>query len=555
MKKTTPKHIDRLKRDSTRKRSTYNIKASWDNSDTEWQLATASCQLSWKKRLTSELLILEENLNSLNEVVGLNTNNILGKVTNKDHDDGLKYQEKLSESKQDYETIINDYLLQVSSSTQNICILLGLRTEFDLPIPVVVLLRMAAKISLIRWKDYKKRPNGLLKDHVYSLTPYLINISLTMFRTLVTILGTNIIPFMPFVNQTVFRILEWTRTSNLEKYDESLFHSIRLQVFKVISFLVEQLSLNINLEPQLLKSALKIELVDSLQTLMDQTSDNLLLRDRHIVEALSCLENLVIVYADLLDEPLEDSVKNFVIQTCVKIYRDFESNTVSTVCRRQLLHLLQIIANQPHATSTTEISYHIFELVEKVETDPDMRSLARRALRIGLAHRPTIVTHYDVYNSYSRTQLVIDQNEDEGHLELQMQVVDDSGNGRVEELGGEEKHDEQSQIESMQNGFDRTGSTEVISEEQLEDSSQQQLSNGRCVQERQVDEGRRTEDDPGKESQFEVVKERTDLPVQPTEKAAVVENIEVKDQIETIPEECDDSEILSYMNHFVDKLA
>lgn len=557
MKKTTLKHIDRL---STKKKIAFEANSSWNNSDTEWQLAVATCQLSWKKRLTSELLILEENLDLLYELIGVHSNTIIGRVTNNDHDDGLKYKEKLHESKQGYESAINDYLLQVSSSAQNICILLGLRTEFDLPIPVVVLLRMAAKISLIRWKDYKKRPNGLLKDHVYSLTPYLINISLTMFRTLVTILGANIIPFMPFLNQTVFRILEWTRTSNLEKYDESLFHSIRLQVFKVISFLVEQLSLNINLEPKLLKSVLEIEIVSDLQRLMEWTSDNLLLRDRHIVEALKCLEHIAIVYSDLLDAPLEDKVKNFVIQTCVKIYRDFESSTVSLACRGQLLHLLQIIANQPHATSTTEISYHIFELAKKVEIDPEMRSLAGRALKIGLAHRPTIVTHYDVYNSYNRTQLLIDQTEEEKEEQEQMQVGNDSGNGLAEELVGETQQAVgQSQIESMQNGHDKADCAGAIEEEQPDDLGQQRPSNeggGEAVEERHVDEGRSLEDGPSERSQVKLAEERAaDLPPQSVGGVSVVQNIEEKDQADTMQEEVDDSEILSYMNHFVDKLA
>lgn len=553
MRKTTPKHLHRL---SENKKVTNSLKFSRQNSDTDWQLAVATCELSWKKKLTTELLTLEENLDLLYQIIGVNYNTIIGKLQDTDHDDSLKYHEKLNESKQNYEATINEYLQQISSSTANLCVLLGVRTEFDLPIPVVVLLRLAAKICSIRWKDYKKRPNGLLKNYVYSLTPYLINISLTIFKTLVTILKTNIIPFIPFLNQTLFRILEWTRTSNLEKYNEGLYHSIRLQTFKVISFIVEQLSLNINLEPQLLKSALELELVGNIKRLLEETSDELLLKDRHIVEALKCLEHLVIVYSSLLEVQLEDCVKNFVIQMCIKIYRDFEFNTVSLICRRQLLQLLQVISNQPYATSTTEIAYHIFQLASEVETDLEMKSLARRVLKIGLAHRPTIVTHYDVYNSYSRNQLVIDQAEDEREEQqlAPMQVVDDSGNGRTEDLDRGQRQGEQPQIESMQNGYGKASSIEVIEEEQLEDSAQSQLPNGGIIEDEQVNDGGIEDDGSGEKTRSQVV---DNPPLQTTEQAAEVITIEDTDLImlQDDEEKKVESEILTYMNDFVDKLA
>lgn len=358
---------------------------------------------AWKSGLLKELLILEENLDHLYQIVGLRTNKIIKNSSADEEDDGLKTQEKLSESNTDYESIINDHLLRINLAAHYICALISLQTEFELPIPIFVLLKMASKVSSLRWVDFRKKPNGIMKLHVFSLTPYLIDIGLMLFQSIVTALGTNIIPYISFINQTIMRMLEWTRTSNLIKHDESHYHSARSHLFRIISFIAEQLSLNINLEPQLLQVLLEVELVDNLGEIASKESNvDTELKESHQVEALNCLESLMLIYSAYLSAPLEKKVKSYVLQACIKIYRDFDSNITSVAYRRQLLRLLQTIANQPYATSTTEMANHVFELAERLESDPEMRSVARRSIKLGLAHRPTIVTHLDVYNCYGR---------------------------------------------------------------------------------------------------------------------------------------------------------
>lgn len=359
---------------------------------------------AWKSSLLNELRDLEDSITELYKIVGLTSNSIIDKDKTSGDDAILKSVDKLSETRQDFETIINEYLLKVNLAANNICALISLPTDFNLPIPVLVLLRMAAKVGALRWKDYKKKPDGLLRNHVYSLSPYLIDIQLMMFHQIVMVLGTDMIPFTSFVNQTLCRILEWTRASNLLKHDESLYHSLRSRVFKMISFLIEQLSLNINLEPRLLQSLLEVELVENLDELATQQPNKL--KDKHVVDALKCFEDLLIIYNDLLDAPLEKKVKSYVIQTCMKIYRDFSSNMMSLNCREQLLQLLQIIANQPYAASTTEIAHNIFQLAYRIESESGIKSLAYKLLKVGLAHRPVIVTQHDVYSRYGDSVLM-----------------------------------------------------------------------------------------------------------------------------------------------------
>lgn len=378
---------------------------------------------AWKLGLTKEIVNLEDNLDQVFQTVGLKPHRIL-----KDDQDDFVVSDKEPKSHEvaDFETIIDQQFSDIKQAANNICSLISSVTEFDLPIPVYVLLRLAARISSIRWADYKKKMTGsLARRYIYSKTIELINSGLVMFRCISTVLGTNIIPFQTYINQNVLNMLEWTRTSDLLRHDQTQFFVIRSQIMNNISDAVGQLSLNLNLEPKQLKTLIEIELVGSIDelivmvnpaaiTMMKTTScedDSASLKDKYVVSALICLEKLFIVYAEFLDAPMECRLKDYVIQTCIKIYRDFEKNVIGLVCRRQFLRLLETIANQPYATSATELAWHVFELAEMMETDPDIRYLARRSLKVGLAHRPIIVSHHDVYNCYGRPMTTASESE------------------------------------------------------------------------------------------------------------------------------------------------
>lgn len=389
----------------------------------------------WKLSLIRELKNLEENIDQIYSIVNLQTNSII--IHDADESQVIpKADSGVREKDADYQTIVNDFVVRVNVAAENIDALLNTKTEFDLPIPVYIILRLAAKVGSVRWKDYNHKPNGLAKSYVYSLTPYLIQVNLIMFKSLIQALGTNIIPFTPFINQTILRILEWTRTSNLLAYNETQYYSVRVQQYRIISLLVEQLSLNINLEPHQLETLIVVELLDGecslgndsmQQQLVQQEQTTMtstprlaaqveetesrtklcLQKSKHTQEAWSCLDKLYITYAGLFDGALEHKVQSYVIHGCVRIYRDFEasSEVISLECRRQLLSLLETIANQPYATSSTEISHHIFELAEKLESDQEIRCFVRTALRKGLAHRPIIVSSHDVHNLFERPML------------------------------------------------------------------------------------------------------------------------------------------------------
>lgn len=363
-------------------------------------------RLAWQSGLAGELRRLEDNLEHLYQLVGVSTSNrIIGRAVSAE-DDGLLVSESLDETETKFERVIDEYLVSINSAAGNICSMISEQTEFDLPIPVHVLMRMAAKVGLLRWKDYKKRPNGLIKEYIYSLTPYLIDISLNMIQSTIDVLGTNMIPYTSFINQNLIRILEWTRSSNLMKHDESSFHKLRSKLFAKLTFMLERLSLNINLEPQFLKTLVETELIENLEELYSRPSEMLSLRDEQTVCALTCLEKLVVVYSSYFEPITENKLRGYVTKTCVDIYRDFKPNhTMELACRKQLLLLLITISNTPFASSTSEVAYNIFEQAKKVESDPEITSLLFRAIRMGLAHRPTIVTHFDVYECFGRPML------------------------------------------------------------------------------------------------------------------------------------------------------
>lgn len=366
----------------------------------------------WKLGFTESLLELDRNLDKLYEIAGVNAMKIVVADKNKEEEE-LESEKKFQEANSSgYQIIINEYLSKVNWSAHCICALISIKTEFDIPIPVQILLKTATKISYLKWKDYRKKPNTTIRSYIYSLTPQMLDISFMLFHSLVSVLDSNIIPFTQVINQTFLGLLEWTRTSNLSNHEEVSFHSIRAKLFELLSFLLDQLSLNVNLEPESLKKLLEVEILDNLESILEKcdtkpASDVILesSQNLHALNAMHCLENLLIVYDKYLETSTEGKVKNCIVQFCINIYRDFKFNTINLQCRKQLLEVLSVIANQPYASSTTEIAYHIFELVKKLESDREMKAIAQKCLKIGLSHRPTIVSSYDVYNCYNHPML------------------------------------------------------------------------------------------------------------------------------------------------------
>lgn len=367
----------------------------------------------WKDGLRNELRNLETNIDNLYEIIGINTTSILTRVESS-KDESTSCKTKLSESNPDFRTTINGYFIRTNLHAHNVCALINVQTDFDLPIPILPLVRIANKIGLLRHKDFNKPPKGLLKQYVYSLTPQLIHINLTMLQSIVEVLGSNIIPYTSSINQQVTRILEWTRSSNLVSNNDTQFHLARSEAMRLLYKMFEILSLNINLEPSVLKELVEVELLENINKLISENQQNSLdksstcpVKDNHVIDSLACLEKVITTYLNYCDASLEHKIKSFVIKICLDIYRNFDST--SQVCnkiwRKRFLELLELLANQPYATSTTEMSYHIFELAAKLENDPQIRSVARRALNVGLAHRPIIVSHYDVYETYGRPML------------------------------------------------------------------------------------------------------------------------------------------------------
>lgn len=411
---------------------------------------------SWKSGLASELINLEENINILYEFVNVHSIKIITKVSKNEEEGDLEYKEKLGQEP-GFESVIDEYFLKVNISAHNICALISVQTDFDLPIPIVVILRLAAKVGLLRWKDYKKNFSNMIRTHVYSLTPRLIEINQFLFKSVITVMGTNIIPFCPYINQTVSRTLDWTRSSNLIKFDENLYYSTRTNLFDTILFTSKQLSLNINLEPSVLNSLIEVELVESLESLTTHLGGEWTFnQEKYIIEALTLLEELIIIYSGLLPAPLEYKIKSYTVQLCVRIYREFKPEIMSLPCRRQLLKLLQTIANQPYATSTTEISHHIFELVMKVESDPELVQSTRRLLKVGFSHRPVIVSHLNGHNYHEekrarkKKEEMEDENKEEEEEEKEEENKEEETEKEDEKKEEDDEKDNEKEEEKME---------------------------------------------------------------------------------------------------------
>jgi hypothetical protein len=355
----------------------------------------------WKSSLTKEILHLEDNLDQIYYTASLKPHRI---VREEEDDESTMITDEKGITQpelHDYESIIDRQVCEINSAANNICALISSVTEFELPIPALVLLRLANRVGSIRCTDFKKKvPGTLAKKYIYTKRSLdLISTSLTMYEWISTILSTNILPFQQFINENLFSLLAWTRASNLRDYNSEIYYTVRMQTIGVITKMVEHLSLNLNLDSKQLTTLIEEELIGGLDETIVVPEDRI--ENRYACEVLQCLDRLFIVYANFLDAKLELKLKDFVIRACIKIYRAFEQNVVPLACRRQLLRFLETISNRPHATSTTELAWHIFELCNKMETDPEIRYLARCSIKNGLAHRPTIVSHYDVHDYFA----------------------------------------------------------------------------------------------------------------------------------------------------------
>lgn len=361
-------------------------------------------QNSWKLALTRQITNLEDNLDQLYHIVNLKYTRI---VINEALDEPSLNAELKDLAKKEtgtYENIIEDHLGEISKSASIIGNLIICDAEFDLPLPVLVLLRLASKIGSLRWHDFtKKIPGTLAKKHVYNKTSFkLLQISLTLFRWISSSLGTDVLPFQPLINEFNLNLLEWTRTSHLEKHDGLQYYWLRSLIFMGISWELAQFSVNVNYGPEQLKALIETELLDELVEVLGRRADpnsvNIeSLKDKYACDSLDCLDWVFITYSRLLDAKLEYKLKDYVIHTCLDIYRNFETTMVSLVCRKHLLRLLVTIANQPFATSTTELASNVIELASKLESDHEVFYLTRKAMDLGLAHRPSIIMSREYY--------------------------------------------------------------------------------------------------------------------------------------------------------------
>lgn len=360
---------------------------------------------AWKAALSSELQNFDYHINATCNLVGIKTNEVL--ASTKEASD--------SSNVGDFKAVIDKNLLEVNLSAHNICALLSLETDFDLPIPIDVLTRLALKALALRWVDFKNSINGTMKIYVYSLSPYFVDIGLMMIDTLIKILGPNLVPYTQPVNQGLLNLLEWSRVSDLANHNERFYISVRTQVFRLIKKMLDTFSLNINLGQNALKTLLDLELLNNIQQLLSN-ANNSKETEQLFIAATRCLDSLILVYANYIDDKLKYKLKCSIVESCLAIYRNFETASLKPNIRfrSQMLNLLLTISNQPYATTTTEVVYNLLELVERLEIDTEMKSQARKILMVGLAHRPSIVSHHEVYNVHARPMITKDDMETNG---------------------------------------------------------------------------------------------------------------------------------------------
>lgn len=349
---------------------------------------------SWKDAFRREVSAIEDNLEQLYQLVGVVTNRVVGDSMMSNADEA-QTKEILSDGKEneDYRTSVDNYVVEIDIAANKICALISVQSDFDLPIPPLVLLKLASKICLMRRKDYRKSLNSLVKEYTYMKVLELTNIALQIMRTAISVLGTNMIPFMQLFNRVLLGQLEWTRTSGLVAYNSDTYHLLRIKLFETLTFALNKLALHVNFDSQQIQTLLRFEVMESLACPKDFSDSG---KQEHIIGTLEFLECFYLLYSRFLQDSIDREIKSYVIHQCLDIYRDFDNYETTESYRYQLLNLLQIIANHPFASSTTEIANNIFELAEKFEPGARIKSFARRCILVGLAHRPIIVSRESV---------------------------------------------------------------------------------------------------------------------------------------------------------------
>lgn len=393
-------------------------------------------QNTWKLALTKQILNLEHNLEQLYTVVGLKYNHIVSDEPSIEGSIKDDYNDLNKHEYESYVTIIHGFLSEVELCAATTIALLHSDTDFDLPVPVFVLLKLASKIGFIRWLDFSKKiPGSPAKRYVYEKTSLvLIQISLNLIKNIAIALDTDILPFQTYINDNIMNLLLWTRTSDLESYDKQKFFSIRSLAIGNLNQDVARHAININLNADKLRLLTEVELmVEITRNLLDDEAG------KYVCDLLACLDLIYINYARLLDTESLLKLKSFVVHTCLDMYRNYEKCLISPICRRYLLNLLVSMANNPVASSTTELAWSIFELAIRLETDAETVLYLRKIMHLGLAHRPVILTSVDnklYYNVGMNDSTKSNEKEDVRAIknsENPMSNVDNNEAGRSEQ--------------------------------------------------------------------------------------------------------------------------
>lgn len=328
----------------------------------------------WITNFSNQLGSLEHILDKLYSIIGVKCPDVLTKLSDEDS----TIPSKTISEDSDYKTIIDEYIHLCEVHVHNICALINITSNFDLPIPVIVLLRLCSKICAIRAKDVKSSTKGALKSYIYSKTDQLIRISMLLTTNLIDVLQNDIIPFMPMLNMNLRRLFQWAKTFQSD--------DIRVKMLEMTTCNLDEFSLNANIEPIFIEELI----ADSLEVIKQ--------RKPYTIIAINCLERIILTYSDgYLSANLHAIIKRSVIQVCLDTY--VNSSPISVECRRALIQLLLTTMSQLHATTTTEVGTHLLSLVDTLETDPDIKLVIRRGFKVGFTHRPIIVSYEDVISS------------------------------------------------------------------------------------------------------------------------------------------------------------
>lgn len=335
----------------------------------------------WKKSLFHELTLVENTIDILYSYAGLKANRVLQRS---DTSEINEFQEdKVNDSEAEFEAIIDLSIFNLTWSLYKVSALIQI-PDLEIPIPASTIVRIISKLTSIRWKEAKKKPNSLIKAYIFSKEKDFINLFIKASKILIRSSGSSIIHLLPVLNAAVFSALEST-----------LHEPIKFDLLDLIEFILTHYGLNINLDSSQLESLF----------------NNILLKEydnkKYTISSLQCLSNLFRVYHRFLSADVEYNSKNFVIHKCISIYRDFDELKgifADTECRKQLLETCHSLSNQQRATSTSELALNIFELALSHESDANLRAKISTLMK-SFSSNPVIVPHFQVYNLSGRPML------------------------------------------------------------------------------------------------------------------------------------------------------